>query len=459
MLYAVGSDEDLEAYIKMNRSQIITVALLLSCGYASATVQDYVINTSGPHHVVQGHNLFFFAKAVVITGDNESAVPSLLGLPAGTTSTFPDMVHHCCGTFMWAVDQDNPIEISTTVKTLTGVYPLTLTYVTTSGVRRSTAYLLYVDPQPLVTTVHHWPKTIALASLAAWNANMITHGRQHCTSAELAIYEPFVWYYDGERVYYQIADKTKDPSWNACAQLVGHFYRSYVLDNNGFIPGWRVFPHGQAMDYRRTADPLSLQAVKELAASTSGFNLGFVIDWTTSRETSYTLEAQLQAQALGAPPDQITSDLVDIVLGDFDQWFVSSSTAYVQPFMVALAAEALIEYWDASQDPRIPPALQLAADQLWKRSWNSSCQCFNYYGDDGSVSLSQDLNLLIAPLYGWVFQRTGYEGYRDQGDQIFNSGVAGAWLDGGKQFSQNYRWSGQYLDWREAAPKGKAGTR
>jgi hypothetical protein len=441
----------------MTKFQIVSAALLLSCVDASATVQDFVINTNGPHHVVQGHNLFFFAKAVVITGDNESAVPSIVGLPAGATSIFPDMVRGCCGTFMWTVDQDNAIEVSTSVKTLTGVYPLTLTYVTTSGVRRSTTYLLYVDPQPLAITVHKWPKPIALASLSAWNANMISHGRQHCTSAELAIYEPFVWYYDGGRVYYQIADTTKDLSWNNCAQLVGHLYRSYVLDNNAKIPGWRVFPQGQAMDYERTADPLSLQAVNELAAATSGFSLGFVTDWGASRETSYTLEAQLQSQALGAPTNQMTLDLVDILLGDFDQWFVSNSTPYVQPFMVALAAEALIEAWDVSQDPRIPPALQLAADQLWKQSWNSSCQCFAYYDDGGSVSLSQDLNLLIVPLYGWVFQRTGYAGYRDQGDQIFNSGVAGAWLDGGKQFSQNYRWSGQYLDWREAPSKGKSG--
>jgi len=442
----------------MTKLQIVSAALLLSCMDASATVQDFVINTIGPHHVVRGHNLFFFAKAAVISGDNESAVPSIVGLPAGATSIFPDMAHQCCGTFLWTVDQNNGIEISTSVKTLIGVYPLTLIYVTTSGVRRSTTYLLYVDPQPLVTTVHRWPKATALAGLSGWNYNMVSHGHQHCTSAELAIVEDYVWYYDGERVYYQIADTTKDPSWNSCAQLVGHFYRSYILDNNGSIPAWRVFPHGQTMDYQRTSDPLSQQAVNELAATTSGFSLGFAINWAASREISYALEAQLQSQALGVPPNQITLDLVDILLGDFDQWFVSNSTSYVQPFMAALAAEALIEYWNISHDPRIPPILQLAADQLWNRSWNLSCQCFNYYGDDGSVSLSQDLNLLIVPLYGWVFQRTGYAGYRDQGDQIFNSGVARAWLDGGKQFSQNYRWSGRYLDWREAPSKGKGNT-
>ncbi|MBZ5636897.1 MAG: hypothetical protein LAO55_27555, partial [Acidobacteriia bacterium] len=62
--------------------------------------------------------------------------------------------------------------------------------------------------------------------------------------------------------------------------------------------------------------------------------------------------------------------------------------------------------------------------------------------------LYSDLNLLLAPMYGWVYQRTGAQIYRDQGDQLFNAGVAGAWLDGGKQFSQNYRWSQKYVEWR-----------
>jgi hypothetical protein len=147
-------------------------------------------------------------------------------------------------------------------------------------------------------------------------------------------------------------------------------------------------------------------------------------------------------------------------LGQFDQWFQSKTSPIVQPFMVALSAEALIQYWDISRDPRIPPVLQMAADQIWAQSWDTSCNCFRYYDDvalDGTYSLSQDLNLLIAPLYGWLFQQTGFQGYRDQGDQIFNSGVVGAWLDGGKQYSQNYRWSAKYIQWRVlgAPPTGQ----
>jgi hypothetical protein len=123
--------------------------------------------------------------------------------------------------------------------------------------------------------------------------------------------------------------------------------------------------------------------------------------------------------------------------------------------MVGLAAEALINYYDATHDSRIPPVLQMAADQMWTQSWDPTSRSFRYYNGDGTSSPSLDLNLLIAPLYGWVFQQTGFQGYRDMGDQIFNAGVPGAGLDGGKQFSQNYHWSDKYVEWRSLTTQSK----
>ena len=77
-------------------------------------------------------------------------------------------------------------------------------------------------------------------------------------------------------------------------------------------------------------------------------------------------------QAQGGAPNPHFQDLVEAQFGQFDQWFVSKSTKYVQPFMVALAAEALIQYWDVSHDPRVLPTLQMAADQVWAQSWDTS---------------------------------------------------------------------------------------
>jgi hypothetical protein len=44
-----------------------------------------------------------------------------------------------------------------------------------------------------------------------------------------------------------------------------------------------------------------------------------------------------------------------------------------------------------------------------------------------------------------MYHQTGDDAYRDRGDQVFAGGVTRAWLDGGKQFNQNYMWSFEYV--------------
>ena len=276
--------------------------------------------------------------------------------------------------------------------------------------------------------------------------------QKHCTPTEAGSYSDFtVSYYDGTRVYYQIADLTGDSSFNACADLVYGGYSTYVNANSGKIPGYNVFPHGLAMRFQRTGDAAARQTLTTLengGAYANLVNVWSVIDWSRSRETSYGIETNLVDQSLGGTPSPYVQDLVEAQFGQFDQWFVSKSADYVQPFMVALAAEALIQYWDVSHDPRVLPTLQLAADQVWAHSWDTSCKCFRYWNDSVNYTTASDLNLLVAPMYGWLYQHTGAQIYRDEGDAMFNSGVAGAWLYGGKQFSQNYRWSQKYVEWR-----------
>src|SRR4030095_12873461 len=152
-----------------------------------------------------------------------------------------------------------------------------------------------------------------------------------------------------------------------------------------------------------------------------------------------------------------------------DQWFISKSFRlpagtdvpqatgqyYVQPFMVGLTMHALIRYWDATHDPRVQPALQKALDWLWARAWVAKDRAFWYdnWAADGNQAFPQkkgapDLNLLIAPAFAWMYQQTRDVTYRDRGDQVFAGGVTGAWLDGGKQFNQNYMWSFDYVKWR-----------
>jgi hypothetical protein len=423
------------------------VGFVLTCLAASGQVLDFTIDTGGPHHVVQGHYTFFWAKGRVLAGTDVAGapgtIPSISGLPPGATAEFVDMVRYCCKTWMYTLDAQNPIKISASTTTPVGAYPLLLTY-DRQGLKRSVTYTIYVDPvpAPIHKTGTYFPPDTLLASLAQWQSNMVTYGKKHCTPAEAAYSDYTVAFYDGTRVYYQIADLTGDSSFNACADMVYGGYSTYVNKLSGKVPGYNVFPHGLAMQFQRTGDLAARQTLTTLRNGDAYSGMGDIwstIDWGRSREVSYGIETNLVEESLGGVPNPNSQDMVEAQFGHFDQWFVSKSADYAEPFMVGLAAEALIQYWDKSRDPRVLPTLQMAADQLWAKSFNTTCNCFYYYNSSTDFRPTADLNLLIAPLYGWVYQQTGAQIYRDQGDKMFDSGVAGAWLDGGKQFSQNYR--------------------
>ncbi len=296
--------------------------------------------------------------------------------------------------------------------------------------------------------------------LGSWQENMVHFGRQHCDPAnlkELGTWEGSVWYYDGIRVYYQIADYTGDASWNACARYVRDIYRPYVLANGGKVPGWRVFPHGLFEDYLRTGDAESKRAVELLATSSVFASAGGGSDFEMSRETAYLIHAYIAAEDLGIGRYPQLAKSVGFALSHLEQWR-SGKASYVKPFMVGLTLEALINYVEHFPDRRVETAIVETVDWLWRAAWSESqgkfpyitCQswsqhqeCFEDHSAEGA-----DLHLLIAPAYAWAYRHSGEGRFRERGDRIFESGVRGAWLAGGKQFSQSYRWSFDYVHWR-----------
>ena len=437
--------------------------LLLACMPGSAQTLDFALRAWGPENVVAGHFMFFNLTGEVISGANDQMVtPYISGLPPGATVHFVNMERFCCGTKLWRVDSTTPVKIQTDAQTPPGLYPLIISYRTDSGIERVTTYPLNVLSEPGPVMSGPFPPNLTLPSLSKWEQDMLTYGQKHCTESEAALWEGFPWYYDGERVYYQIADYTGDGSWNLCAKLQESVYRPYVISNGGGVPGYRIFPHGLAMDYERTADVLSYDAIELLYSGnawSSVANLSYDIGWEASREIAYALNVHVVHERIGGRRDQNMQVLAEVAIGHFDQWFVSGKAAYVQPFMVALSAEALIGYYDLTKDNRVPPLLKLAADRLWAKSWDPSTQSFWYQNNDGTSSPAPDLNLLIAPLYGWVYKQSADAAYRTMGDAIFTGGVQGAWLVGGKQFSQNYRWSFDYLKWRSASSTGDPAAR
>ena len=224
------------------------------------------------------------------------------------------------------------------------------------------------------------------------------------------------------------------------------------------MPGYWNFTTGLRMDYELTKDPASRQAVILLsnAAMYAGDSapIAWLTDVARSREVAYALLAHQDAEALGAPPRPRRSQLRDIVYGHFAQWFGDAtylgSGKQFSPFIVALSAHSLIRDWEETRDPRCLSTLRQAADWLWLNAWDPKVggMAYDINGIDGSTKGTVDLNLLIAPMYAFLYAETGDPKYRDRADALFAPGVHNAYLAGGKQFNQNYWWSFDFVRWR-----------
>jgi hypothetical protein len=315
---------------------------------------------------------------------------------------------------------------------------------------------------------------LPIPRLALWEAHMLSFGQTHCdylaqphTPGELLDHV----YYDAERVFYQIADYTGDSAWTTCAQRAEASYRDqYVIPNDGNVPGYWNFTTGLRMDAERTGDARSKNAailLSQRVYARDRVPLAWTVTADRSREVAYAILSYIDAQALGEPLRQRRIDLVNQAYGHMDEWFVdfswpgpwpwqlsSLTTTRLAPFMVGITAHALIRDWEETRDPRLIPALRRAADWMWTNAWIPSVQAMWYEFPSQGLQCCQasgaapDLNLLIAPLYAFLYRQTGDIRYRDQGDQLFAGGVTGAYLNPGKQFNQNYWWSFDYVTWR-----------
>lgn len=294
---------------------------------------------------------------------------------------------------------------------------------------------------------------------------MKVYGAIHC--ANLAPTSPLnedqrltATQYDAEAVFYHIRDYTKDSSWSVCANHAEVVYRDhYVLPNNAVIPGYWIFTQGLALDWLQTGDALSQSAVvlisKNAAYAADYTPLSWTVDASMSREVAYAIQSYLDAESVGAAHRSRTEALVGQALGHIDQWFVHETAEYVRPFLFALTAEALISYHSATGDSRVLPALITGANWIWDNCWLSDDEAFKYTDrivPSGGTEPTPDLNLLIAPLYAWLWHQTGDSTYLERADKIFAGGVKGAWLAGGKQFNQSYRNSFEYIKWRTLPP-------
>jgi hypothetical protein len=283
--------------------------------------------------------------------------------------------------------------------------------------------------------------------------------------------ESQIWYYDGARVYSRIADYTGDPSWNRCRNAIAEQYKGYLVSNNSAVPGYRVFPHGLGLMHESGApgyDDVLKNFSKE--KGTLWVLYGGRVHDRVIRETAYAgdvyyaLEHYLKT---GPAPQRDTN--ADLTISHLMAWCSGGPYNMRLWFQAALAAESLIQYHSLTGDKRVPWVIGCLTRAM-TANYSKSTHVLPYAADpegpycnnaqtwyalliigncnSENYETSRVLNLLIAPVYAWYWQYTSDAEALEMGDELWRYGVETGIPWSGKNFSQQYRWSFDYVAWR-----------
>ncbi len=349
--------------------------------------------------------------------------------------------------------------------------------------------LLVLLIQPVMVTATPPP----IPHLAEWEAHMTNNAtmiaaqpgaidHRKCVRPGCdALDEGLAWYYDGDRVFRQIARYTKDSSWLTAATKCRLYYRAYLHcpTVGHYVDGWRNFTKGFYYDWVDNRDATSKHdaiLIAKRGKFSQSQHEADLSDWLTtpsivdaSREIAYAINAWSVAKDCGDPEFAGRDPYLDLAYYQLDTWklylqgypggiYPGEQGAKYQPFMFALTCEALITVYErpdtrqADRDKiltKIRDVAKLTYDKLYSDTNHS------FIANTGNpTTYWPAINLLVVPLYGWLWHETAEQYYFDAGDKIFSDGVVFGWPEvwGGKQFSQNYRWSFDYVNWRQQDP-------
>jgi hypothetical protein len=335
------------------------------------------------------------------------------------------------------------------------------------------------------------------ANAQQWKENAITFGTKHAEALKEVHADPDGsvgnLYYDGLNVFYDLFDLTGNPKWKEDAKRAFDIYVTrYILVNNG-APSYWTFPHGILRHYEENKkfdneDARNAYRALELLPDTS------YQYWGTPASSTWGADMRTIAYAMNVhacwykasdkrirPSYGEGGDLQEkrtLKYHLLTEHAYSVTVSYIwyksmrvfQPFMAGLLARALIDRYDLlalpysgePQDPRILITLKTLANHCWKTCWYPEEKAFAYCqenytyanGETCHRNPSPDLNLLIAPMYGWLHKYSKLKDsiWKQRGDEIFNGGVEGGYLWAPKQFNQNYYWSKKYLEWTNQLP-------
>jgi hypothetical protein len=436
-------------------------ALLVACGLSSSAA-SYSFNVVAPSSVYAGDTLYIQLLPVLPSSVTSLRIyyrtVTIAGAPApyALSCRAFDCPKDSLGRYYDTATIPAWVVLRVNVPQTPGTYSVAFA-TEAGGTANTTNVPLIVKPKPQPMVASAYLSSTPIPNLAKWETTMTQLGAKWCQPTELMAFgtESQVWFYDGARVFYQIADYTGDRSWERCALNIAQQYRDYVIGANGAVPGWRVFTKGLLMAYQRTGDASYRKAIALIAKNAVAINWSTQVSDIRIREVSYVVNAMVDAERAGEPRSPHLARLVDYLLGHFDRLFVSHNYAINQLFFDGLGSEALINYYELTKDPRIPPTVKIMLDWVWDVAWNKSTYKLVINPDPlspkcdwGCQKYNTELIALTVPGFGWYWRLSGDPVYQQRGDEMFSHALDTPIAYSGKVFSQNYHWSPDYVTWR-----------
>jgi len=466
---------------------------------------NYVVYTAGPMNVYAGSDLYFSLQVAQLAGSHpgvyvhnqkgynngsDGVVKAAANSPSIALNPQTISVHLQCLEYnannrdaddqyydsgknmgmCWSFEYHLiTVRLRTSPNTVRGNYGVTVT-LQDNGQDVSTTYYFTVLPAPNALQTHTaYPQPIP--GRAQWESYMTQLGHKYCDDSNYAGsrdslnaagnfltgwgWEGDAWYYDGGRVYQQVESYTNDRSWNHCALTILDPYRQWIVANQAALPLYAIFPYGMAMNYWRTGDTANSAAIQALATQPYGSNVGGWVDPFYIRETAYGADVRIANELITKKRDRLLAKSIDKLLGHLDMAY-NGQLGSVHPFMVGLAMETAIHYYDMTvaeghPDYRIPPAVKRALDALWRDYYVPSTHAFRFTRwDMPTIDTWSVLNDLVAPAYAWHWSITADGASMSRGDDLFQHvfDVPADFTWSGKQFSQIYKWSFDFVRWR-----------
>lgn len=276
------------------------------------------------------------------------------------------------------------------------------------------------------------------------------------------------YYYDRAFILYREALRTGNATTMARAHKVALMYRNQMP--NFEVPINWSFVRGLGLHALITLDPKTFAGIGKLTNSCRApYYMNFLdgrppnvdnTDGIDNRIQGMVLDHYVVSHYIGAPfianpwedmrpyKDMAKIALNSILKSQGLTGNFAAKTRQKSPFMTGILHEALILYYRLIEpDPRILPAIMKSADFMW-RYWRAIPKAFIYDpgqldGTPDDLKPAPDLNMLIAPGYGWLYKQTGDVKWKQRGNLIL-AGSKAAWLEGQKQFNQQYYFGHQY---------------